>query len=675
VSDEYGADNLTVLKGLDAVRKRPGMYIGSTDDRGLNHMVWEVIDNSVDEALAGHATQIRIMVHADDSVEVHDNGRGIPVDVNKQQGITGVELVFMELHGGGKFGGGAYGASGGLHGVGASVVNALSSRLECEVDRGGKTHRVQFDYAVPGVYDAKGSFKAKAGLQVVGKSEGTGTRVRFWPDRKIFEPGSTFDLEKILTRARQTAFLVPGLEIVVTDHRGEAPVEETFKFDGGMADMVEHNAKDRAVTDTIVIKGSGEYTESIRVLKEDGTGMETRPVDRTMEVEVSLRWGVGYDPDIRSFVNIVSTPKGGSHVTGFERALLRTVTEQLKVHKVAKANDEPVIKDDVQEGLTAVVLVRIAEPQFEGQTKEILGTPAATKIVTDVVAAQLKAWFADGKNKQQAKVALEKLQQAARTRKAARTHKETIRRKNALESSSMPAKLADCRSTDLDSAEILIVEGDSAMGTAKKGRNSEFQALMPIRGKILNTQKATEKQMLDNQECAAIITAMGAGSGRSFDIDNIRYGKFIILADADVDGAHIRCLLLTLCFRYMKPLLEAGRVYSAVPPLHRIEVAGRPVEHIYTYSQEEMEAEVDRLKRTGKTVKDIQRYKGLGEMDADQLAETTLNPDTRHLRRMTMDDAEAAAEVFNLLMGAEVPPRKTFIVEEGGLLDPSQLDI
>jgi DNA gyrase subunit B len=669
----YSADNLQVLKGLDAVRKRPGMYIGSTDERGLNHLVWEIVDNAVDEALGGHCSRIDIRVHADDSIEVRDNGRGIPVDVNKQTGLTGVELVYMELHGGGKFGGGAYGASGGLHGVGASVVNALSCRLEAEVDRGGKTHRVQFNYAEPGIFDVDGGFQAKGGLQVVGKAAGTGTRVRFWPDRKIFLAAAEFDLEKILTRARQTAFLVPGLEITVTDERGETPVREVFKFDGGMSDFVDYHAADRPVTDTILITGEGNYTESVPVL--DGDKMTTQNVDRVMGVEVALRWGTGYDADVRSFVNIVSTPKGGTHVTGFERALVRLVNEQLKAHKVAKANDAAVIKDDIQEGLTAVVLVRIAEPQFEGQTKEILGTPAATKIVGDVITEQLRAWFTHQKHKAQAKAALEKILQAAKTRLAARQHKETIRRKNALESSSMPAKLADCRSTDLERAELFIVEGDSAMGTAKKGRDSEYQALMPIRGKILNTQRATEKQMLDNDECAAVITAMGAGSGRSFDLDSIRYGKLIVLADADVDGSHIRCLLLTLCFRYMRPLLEAGRVYAAMPPLHLIKVAGPGNEHYYTYTQAEMEAKVAELKAAGKNVKEVQRYKGLGEMDADQLAETTLDITKRRLRRMTVDEAEEVTRVFEMLMGNDVAGRKTFIVEEGGLLDPALLDI
>lgn len=670
----YNADDLQVLKGLDAVRKRPGMYIGSTDSRGLTHCLFELIDNAVDEALAGHCGRIEVRFHADGSVSVADDGRGIPVDVNRQTGLSGLELVFMELHAGGKFGGGGYAVSGGLHGVGASVVNALAARLDAEVDRDGKTFAISFSNAVPGVFDRDGTFTPAPGLRVVGRvpATKTGTRVRFWPDRSVFLADAAFDLDAITTRIRQTAFLVPGLEIVVVDERAGTETRETFRFDGGMADMVEFLAADRPLTDTIVLRGSGDYTESVPVLA-DGT-MVISEVARTMRVEVALRWGTGYETEIRSFANIVHTAKGGTHLAGFERALVKVVNEALRSFKVLKVTEDSVVKDDVCEGLTAVVLVRIPEPQFEGQTKEILGTPAASGIVAGVVADGLRAWFDDRRNRPQARAALEKVATAARTRRALRLQKETIRRKNALESSALPAKLADCRSDDVERTELLIVEGDSAMGSARAARDAEFQALLPIRGKILNTLRASEKQMLDNAECAAIITAMGAGSGRSFDITQIRYGKLCILSDADVDGAHIRTLLLTLVYRYMRPLLEEGRVYACVPPLHRIELA-RPADYLYTYSDDELRQRLAELETAGRTIKEVQRYKGLGEMDADQLAQTTLAMDRRILRRITLADAETAAQAFELCMGANVGPRREFIAANALNVDRTSLDI
>lgn len=673
-ADAYDVSSISVLEGLDAVRKRPGMYIGSTDSRGLQHCLWEIVDNAVDEALAGFCRTIEISLHADGSAEVSDDGRGIPVDVDPRTGLSGVELVFTKLHAGGKFGGSGYAVSGGLHGVGASVVNALSTRVDVEVLRGGKRHTLTFARGVGGSLDASGQFtpgpmssaKAPAG------SPASGTRVRFFPDRAIFLADAKFDWDATLMRARQTAFLVPGLRIVVRDLRGDEPVEQEFCFDGGIVDFVDYLAPDRPVCDTLHLTGSGTFTETVPVLQ-DGV-MVSAEVERTCEVEVGLRWGVGYEPVLRSFVNIISTPKGGTHVAGFERALLKTVNEALKSTKVAKANEEAVIKDDALEGLTAVVLVRLAEPQFEGQTKEILGTAAVSQIVNQVVASGLREFLTNTKKqKSQARAVLEKVAVAARSRRAARLHRETVRRKNALESSSLPSKLADCRSNDVEKTELFIIEGDSAGGTVKAARDSEFQALMPIRGKILNTMRASEKQMLDNAECAAIITAMGAGSGKSFDVESIRYGKLIILADADVDGAHIRCLLLTLCYRYMRPLLEQGHVFAAVPPLYRIEVSGSR-EYVYCYSDEERDAHLARLESEGKKIKDVQRYKGLGEMDADQLAETTIEVQHRQLRRMTVDDAQVAEDQFQLLMGQDAAGRRDFIAEFGGLLDPSRID-
>jgi DNA gyrase subunit B len=679
----YSAKHLSVLEGLDAVRKRPGMYIGSTDGRGLMHCLWEIIDNSVDEALAGHCHRIDIVLYADGSVEVRDDGRGIPVDVEPKTKLTGVEVVMTKLHAGGKFGGGSYTASGGLHGVGASVVNALSERLDIEVDRDGKVHTMSFQRGVPGLFDGEGPeapFSKKSGLVVAGRAKKgvTGTRTRYWADRQIFIKDAEFDLEALRARARQTAFLVPGLAIHLRDERGEEPVDETFLYKGGITEYVDYLSKDEAVTGVLRLVGTGHFKETVPVL--DGKGhMSTQEVERDLGVDIALRWGTGYDTDVRSYVNIIATPKGGTHVTGFERALVKTVNEQLRAQKVLKATEDNVVKDDIVEGLTAIVTVRLAEPQFEGQTKEVLGTPAASRIVAHVVSKELAAWMTTPPrgDKLVVKAVLEKIAGAARTRIAARTHRDVQRRKNALESSALPAKLADCRSDDVARSELFIVEGDSALGTAKLARNAEYQALLPIRGKILNTQKASIADMLKNTECAAIIQVIGAGSGRTFDLEQARYGKIILMSDADVDGAHIRTLLLTLVHRYLRPLLEDGRVYAAVPPLHRFEIVnpgGKKNEILYTYSEDEYRGVLADLTAKGRSFKTPQRYKGLGEMDAAQLRETTMDPASRTLRRITMGEVDAAADVFDLLMGTDVAPRKEFIVEGAASLDRSRID-
>jgi DNA gyrase subunit B len=1148
VTDGYDASSLTYLEGLEAVRKRPGMYIGSTDSRGLQHCMWEIVDNAVDEALAGHCKRIEIILHPDHSIEVRDDGRGIPVDVEQRTKLPGVVLVFTKLHAGGKFGDGGYKVSGGLHGVGASVVNALSSRLDVEVDRDGMTHTISFQRGEPGTFNAKGDFTADAKMRKGGKSKTTGTRVRYWADEQIFLPGSDINLDATYARARQTAFLVPRLEIVVDDQRGDDPVVETFRFDGGVSDFVEYLAPDEAIAPAVVLSGVGTFTETVPML-EDGK-MVSRDVERECEVEVAMRWGKGYDSHIKSFVNIVATPKGGTHVVGFERALSRTLNDAAKTLKALRANEEGVNKDDCLEGLTAIVAVKLEEPQFEGQTKEILGTNAAQQIVSNVVASGLKDWFANSKNKRQAKIILDKVVGAARTRRALRTQRETIRRKNALESSTLPAKLADCHSNDLERAEVFLVEGDSAMGccfretnvvcldgqartmgeleadwkagvthfgwasdedgdvvavplleprltkrdaavvevlldngetivctpdhpfrlrdgsylradhlepgqslmplyrkvttkkpmvgyemlwhngrskwefshrvadkrntaergvpnapgtvchhadfnkrnndprnlvrmgrtehillhmelgrevllrlwadpqfaeaahqrgieswadpeyrakhtainqertrradqietrvqgfykwldsldeeeyarilerldeeqriywadpenrriqservaryfeehpeareqrrkdaleqwsdedlrawraeetrrwwtehpemreqhgdavrawreahpefsehhsasmrayheahpdlrerskagiqrwrdevgpevrssvvrnghrqaalrrlarvvdepdpqaaydelrmsesrtsprwatlldaydgdqdrlldaarnvnhqvvsvraldervdvydltvdgyhnfaleagvfvhnSAKAARNSDFQALLPLRGKILNVLRSTEAQMLNNAECQAIIAAVGAGSGKTFDVEQIRYGKIILLTDADVDGSHIRCLLLTLFYRYMRPLLEHGHVYAAVPPLYRITIKGSG-EHRYTFSDEERDTVIAEIKAAGKDVREIQRYKGLGEMDADQLGDTTMEAAHRKLRRLSVDDGEAMSALFDILMGNDPSARRDFITENTHLVDPGRLD-
>ena len=714
----YTARHLSVLEGLDAVRKRPGMYIGSTDGRGLQHCLWEIFDNSVDEALAGHCSRIEVVLHADGSAEVRDNGRGIPVDVEPKTKLTGVELVMTRLHAGGKFGNGSYTASGGLHGVGASVVNALASRLDLEVDRDGRTWATSFRRGVTGEFTDNGepspgaSFTRRGGLRQVRRvaKKVTGTRTRFWPDRQVFVRDARFSFTAITERARQTAYLVPGLAIHVRDERpapaapvsagaaatgglaeraldgadsaaapAAGPREAAFRFDGGISEFCEHLASGEPVTDVLRLVGAGKFTETVPVLDDRGH-MTPTEVERELEVDVAVQWTSGYDTATRSFVNVIATPHGGTHVAGFDRALVRTMNEQLRAARLLKNGEEPVTKEDVLEGMTAIVTVRLPEPQFEGQTKEVLGTPPASRIVAQVVSAGLKTFFeARGRTgKQQTRALLEKVISAAKARVAAREHRENQRRKSALASSSLPAKLVDCRTTD-DRSELFIVEGDSALGTAKLARNSEFQALLPIRGKILNVQKASLADMLKNAECASIIQVIGAGFGSAFNLDAARYQRVIFMADADVDGAHIRCLLLTLFHRYLRPLLDAGRVFAAVPPLHRVELSNPrkgQQKYSYTYSDAELRRMLLDLERRGQRWKEpIQRYKGLGEMDAAQLAETTMDPQHRTLRRIRIEDAAIAGDIFSLLMGSEVAPRRDFIVGGAAELDPSRIDV
>ncbi|WP_127127552.1 type IIA DNA topoisomerase subunit B [Georgenia sp. SYP-B2076] len=702
-ASSYTARHLSVLEGLEAVRKRPGMYIGSTDSRGLMHCLWEIIDNAVDESLEGHASTIDIVLHPDSSVEVRDDGRGIPVDTVASVGLSGVEVVFTKLHAGGKFGGGSYAASGGLHGVGASVVNALSARLDVEVDRGGKTYRMTFMRGEPGTFDdRKGispdapfeAFENASELAVAGKvpRTRTGTRVRYWADRQIFPASAQFSYDDLIDRARQTSFLVPGLTLRVRDERrlpgtpGEqGTVEEVFRHDGGVADFADFLAMDASVTDTWRLRGTETFTEVVQQL--DGKGhLRPQEVLRSCDVEVALRWGIGYDTTVRSFVNIIATPKGGTHLAGFEQGLLKTLRKQIETNarRLKVSAKEPKIeKDDVLAGLTAVVTVRFPEPQFEGQTKEVLGTAPVRGIVAKVVERELTALLTSAKRseKTQAAAVLEKVIGEMRARVSARLHKEISRRKNALETSTLPAKLADCRSEAVEHTELFIVEGDSALGTAKLARSSDYQALLPIRGKILNVQKASPGDILKNVEVASIIQVIGAGSGRTFDVEAARYGKVVLMTDADVDGAHIRTLLLTLFFRYMRPLVEAGRVFAAVPPLHRVEMAGsggKKGEVVYTYSEAELNALLKKLERSGRRYKEpIQRYKGLGEMDANQLAETTMDPSRRTLRRISMADEASLLEaerVFELLMGNDVAPRKDFIVAGADHIDRDRID-
>lgn len=676
------------------------MYIGSTDSRGLMHCLWEIIDNSVDEALAGYGQSITITLCADGAVEVEDNGRGVPIDIEPRTGLSGVEVVFTKLHAGGKFGGGSYAASGGLHGVGSSVVNALSSRLDVQVTRGGKIHQMSFRRGEPGRFHDTGAklspqstfepFENASELDIVGKAKRgqTGTKVRYWADEQIFTPDATFSYTELENRARQTAYLVPGLRITIRDERGLAgtpgeggPAEEIYQYDGGISEFVDHLSILNPVTDVWRLQGSATFTERVPVLGESGH-TEMQDVERTCEVDAALSWDVGYDTRIKTFVNIIATPKGGTHLSGFEQALVKVFRKAVESNaRKLKAGNDKIEKDDILAGLTAVLTVRLSEPQFEGQTKEVLGTPAAKQIVNKVVSQQLNKILGSTKkqDKQQISQLLEKIVSEMKSRISARTHKENQRRKNALETSTMPAKLADCRSNDTEQSELFIVEGDSALGTAKLARSSDFQALLPIRGKILNVQKSSVGDMLSNAECSALIQVVGGGAGRSFDLSTTRYGKVILMTDADVDGAHIRTLLLTLFFRYMRPMVEAGKVYAAVPPLHRIEVinpGSADNEVVYTYSEQEMKDLLAKLDSEGRRHKEpIQRYKGLGEMDADQLSETTMDPRHRMLRRVNIEEVERAEEIFELLMGSNVAPRKGFIISGAEELERAQIDV
>lgn len=757
--DNYGAGSLTVLEGLDAVRKRPGMYIGTTDSQGLMHCLWEIIDNSVDEALAGVCNHIVVTLHSDGSVEVADNGRGIPVDIEPKTKLTGVEVVLTKLHAGAKFGNSSYGASGGLHGVGSSVVNALSSRLDVEVDRDGKTHHMSFHQGHPGVYtdadpehpspDAPFKRTRKnrpTELEIIGKvsPKTTGTRIRYWADPEIFNDTAEFSYEQLIDRVRQTSFLVPGLKITVIDENipetGDESVDEMLEVDdianaagdepqeiaesdesehdaagheeaaeqieeadvaaqpqgskythsrieefchtGGVKDFVDYLSKGEAVSAIWRITGEDTYVEETQAVG-DGGELHAQKVTRNCAVDIAMRWTNGYDTTMRSFVNVVETPGGGTHVDGYLLGLTKQIRKAIednarKLKVNLKDSNMKVERDDILAGLVAVVTVRIAEPQFQGQTKDVLGTAQVKPIVSKMTDRQFGEMITGSKRgyKEQSGRVLEKIVGEMHARVQARKTKEVTRRKNALESASMPPKLSDCQPGNDDVAELFIVEGDSALGTAKAARNSGFQALLPIRGKILNVQKASLSQMLSNKECAAIIQVVGAGSGASFDIEQARYNKVIMMTDADVDGAHIRILLLTLFYRYMRPLIEYGHVYAAVPPLHRIALTGaHKGEYIYTYSDDELAGKLADLdKKHISYNEDIQRYKGLGEMDADQLADTTMDPRTRMLRRIRMEDAEQASQIFSLLMGDDVPPRKAFIVENADDFDRSKID-
>jgi DNA gyrase subunit B len=634
---EYGADQIQVLEGLEAVRKRPGMYIGSTGPRGLHHLVYEIVDNSVDESLAGYADTISVVMRRDGGIEVTDNGRGIPVDMHPVQKKSTVEVVLTVLHAGGKFGGGGYAVSGGLHGVGSSVVNALSSKLEVEVRRQGNVYRQSYQNGVP-----------DAPLSKDEETTETGTKTIFWPSAETFE-SIEFDYETLRARFQQMAFLNKGLSISLTDERATAgddgePVAVTYLYEKGLQDYVEY--LNRAKKNDLV--------------NEEIISFEQEDTVRKIALEVAMQWTTGYTESVHTYANTINTHEGGTHEEGFRAALTTLVNKYAREKGIIKEKDDNLSGDDVREGLTAVISIKLAEPQFEGQTKTKLGNTEAKAFVQRVVGVELTDWF--DRNPTQARDIIRKAIQASQARLAARKAREQTRRKGLLEGGGMPGKLKDCSSRDPEKSEIFIVEGDSAGGSAIQGRNPETQAILPLRGKILNVEKARLDRALGNNEVQAMITAFGAGIGEDFNPDKARYHKIVLMADADVDGQHITTLLLTLVFRYMRPLIELGYVYLAMPPLYRLKWTNAA--HEYVYSDVERDALLVSGQAAGKRIpKDngIQRYKGLGEMDYRELWDTTMDPDTRTLRQITLDDAAAADEIFSTLMGEDVESRRNFI--------------
>lgn len=627
VEGDYGANQIQILEGLEAVRKRPGMYIGSTSARGLHHLVYEVVDNSIDEALAGYCTHIEVTIHKDNSITVTDNGRGIPVDMH-ESGKPAVEVVLTVLHAGGKFGGSGYKVSGGLHGVGVSVVNALSTNMEVKVKRDGKIHEITFEKGV-----------TKEPLKVVGQTDETGTLVHFVPDAEIFDE-TVYDYDTLRHRLRELSFLNRGITIILTDERPEEVRQETFYFEGGISSFVEHLNRNKEVINPEPVYFNGTKDTTV--------------------VEIALQYNTSYSENIYSFVNNINTEEGGTHLAGFKSALTRAANDFARRQGIIKNNEDNLVGEDIREGLTCVISIKLREPQFEGQTKTKLGNSEVRGIVDSIVSEGLSEYFEE--NPVISKKIIEKSIMASRAREAARKARELTRRKNALEVSSLPGKLADCSVKDPEQAEIYLVEGDSAGGSAKQGRDRRFQAILPLRGKILNVEKARLDKILNNEEIRTMITAFGSSIGSEFDITKRRYGKIIIMTDADVDGAHIRTLLLTFFYRYMRPLIENGHVYIAQPPLYQIR-KGRS--HWYTYSDEELAQKLDEIGRDGITV---QRYKGLGEMNPEQLWETTMDPEKRTVLQVHLREAEEADSIFTILMGDKVEPRRRFIEEHANLV-------
>jgi len=643
-SNEYGASSITVLEGLEAVRKRPGMYIGSTGERGLHHLVQEIVDNAVDEAMAGFCDTITVTLLADGGVQVDDNGRGIPVDIHPKEGVPAVQVVFSTLHAGGKFDSQAYAVSGGLHGVGSAVVNALSTKLVVEVHRDGQIYRQQYDAAVPGP------------LTTIGTTDRTGTTVTFWADPTIFTETTTYTRETIQRRLQEMAFLNKGLSITLRDERVDltvtedgtaGPFEVVFHYPDGLADFVRHLGSTRTPVHPTIIDF------------EDETGPDAP--GQQMSVEVAMQWTDAYAESVYTFANTINTHEGGTHEEGFRAALTRVVNDWARSKGHLKDKDANLEGSDIREGLTAIISLKISDPQFEGQTKTKLGNSEAKSFVQRVVGERLKDWLeehpADGKD------VVTKANQAARARIAARQARDLTRRKGLMGSSGMPGKLADCQSRDPALSEVFVVEGDSAGGSAKQGRNPKYQAILPIRGKILNVEKARIDKVLQNTEVQAMITALGTGVHEDFDLEKLRYHKVVLMADADVDGQHIRTLLLTLLFRFMRPLVEAGHVYLAQPPLYKIKWNGGEVQYAYSDAERDglVAAGTSAGKKLPKTGEAIQRFKGLGEMNAVELRDTTMDQAKRVLLQVTVDDAARADELFSILMGEDVESRRSFI--------------
>ena len=692
-ADTYDADSIETLEGLEAVRKRPAMYIGGNGSEGLMHLVWEIVDNAVDEAAAGFGKKVDVTLRRDGSIEVSDKGRGIPVDKHPDRDVSALEVVFTELHAGGKFGEGAYKASGGLHGVGASVVNALSTRLDVEVRRDGYVNELSFKDQEPGHFVGNKFVPGSDVRPSTRRTKATGTKVKFWPDRALFHPDARIDADEVRSRVKQMCYLVPGLRMTVADNRaGESAEPFEFVSRGGLADLIKERSErsgEDAVSGVITMNGIERFTEKVPV---DGKITE---VERECTVDIALRWVSGYDSDVQSFVNTIPTSSGGTHLAGFDKALTRVVNGVLlkdnrKLARLAReasgsgakngrssAAKTSATKDDVREGLAAAVKVTVSEPQFRGQTKQELGTPAIEGIVARITYEQLKEWFEPGGGpRSQVKAIGDKLAAAVVNRVASKQMLDTKRKAASLGSTGMPDKLADCRIHGPE-AELILVEGDSAAGPAKRGRDSEFMAILPLRGKIVNAAKASPKQVLDNAEAQAIFTAMGAGAGDAFDIDAARYGRIVILCDADVDGSHIRCLLLTLIHGYMREMLVQGRVFSAQPPLYTAKVGDRTYRAFSDDERDRITDELCRGTRRRDSVK-WQRFKGLGEMNTDELRHCALDPATRTLRRLTMADArqaDAAAEMFDVLMGSDVAVRRDYLVENSSLVDTETLDI
>ncbi|CMY49469.1 DNA gyrase subunit B [Streptococcus pneumoniae] len=630
-AQDYDASQIQVLEGLEAVRMRPGMYIGSTSKEGLHHLVWEIVDNSIDEALAGFPSHIQVFIEPDDSITVVDDGRGIPVDIQEKTGRPAVETVFTVLHAGGKFGGGGYKVSGGLPGVGSSVVNALSTQLDVHVHKNGKIHYQEYRRG-----------HVVADLEVVGDTDRTGTTVHFIPDPKIFTETTTFDFDKLNKRIQELAFLNRGLQISITDKRQGLEQTKHYHYEGGIASYVEYINENKDVIFDTPIYTDGEMDD--------------------ITVEVAMQYTTGYHENVMSFANNIHTHEGGTHEQGFRTSLTRVINDYARKNKLLKDNEDNLTGEDVREGLTAVISVKHPNPQFEGQTKTKLGNSEVVKITNRLFSEAFSDFLME--NPQIAKRIVEKGILAAKARVAAKRAREVTRKKSGLEISNLPGKLADCSSNNPAETELFIVEGDSAGGSAKSGRNREFQAILPIRGKILNVEKASMDKILANEEIRSLFTAMGTGFGAEFDVSKARYQKLVLMTDADVDGAHIRTLLLTLIYRYMKPILEAGYVYIAQPPIYGVKVGSEIKEYIQPGADQEIKLQ-EALARysEGRTKPTIQRYKGLGEMDDHQLWETTMDPEHRLMARVSVDDAAEADKIFDMLMGDRVEPRREFIEE------------